>query len=307
MSASSIEWTEVTWNPTTGCDRISPGCDNCYALTLAKRLKAMGSAKYQNDGDPRTSGPGFGVSFHDDALMEPLRWRKPHTVFVNSMSDLAHARISDWQIAKMFAVMAVAHRHQFQILTKRPCRLAKILSRSDFRKMMAQSTFFGEDGNSGDDTGDWLNDGAPWPLPSLWIGTSIESDDHCWRADALRAMPAAVRFLSVEPLLGRLPGLNLEDIDWVIVGGESGRRHRRLDLGWVRDIRDRCVTERIPFFFKQVGGVRPKSGGRLLNGRTWDEMPTRPAVTGREQRNRNSDKGFRPVHSISCRDGSGQR
>ena len=192
----------------------------------------MGSAKYQNDGDPRTSGPGFGVSFHDDALMEPLRWRKPHTVFVNSMSDLAHARISDWQIAKMFAVMAVAHRHQFQILTKRPCRLAKILSRSDFRKMMAQSTFFGEDGNSGDDTGDWLNDGAPWPLPSLWIGTSIESDDHCWRADALRAMPAAVRFLSVEPLLGRLPGLNLEDIDWVIVGGESGRRHRRLDLGW---------------------------------------------------------------------------
>jgi protein gp37 len=274
VSASSIEWTEVTWNPTTGCDRISPGCDNCYALTLAKRLKAMGSAKYQNDGDPRTSGPGFGVSFHDDALMEPLRWRKPHTVFVNSMSDLAHARINDWQIAKVFAVMAVAHRHQFQILTKRPRRLAKLLSRSDFRTIVAQSILFGEDDNGGDYTGGLLIDGAPWPLPNVWIGTSIESDDYCSRADALRAIPAAVRFLSVEPLLGPLPGLNLQDIDWVIVGGESGPRHRRLDLDWVRDIRDRCVTERIPFFFKQVGGVRPKSGGRLLDGRTWDEMPT---------------------------------
>jgi protein gp37 len=214
------------------------------------------------------------VSFHDDALMEPLRWRKLHTVFVNSMSDLAHARINDWQIAKVFAVMAVAHRHQFQILTKRPRRLAKLLSRSDFRTIVAQSILFGEDDNGGDYTGGLLIDGAPWPLPNVWIGTSIESDDYCSRADALRAIPAAVRFLSVEPLLGPLRGLNLQDIDWVIVGGESGPRHRRLDLDWVRDIRDRCVTERIPFFFKQVGGVRPKSGGRLLDGRTWDEMPT---------------------------------
>jgi protein gp37 len=132
--------------------------------------------------------------------------------------------------------MAVAHRHQFQVLTKRPRRLAKVLSRSGFRKMMSQSMFFGEEGNRGHDTGDWLNDGAPWPLPNVWTGTSIESYDYCWRADALRAIPAAVRFWSVEPLLGPLPGLNLGDIDWVIVGGESGPRHRRLDLDWVRDI-----------------------------------------------------------------------
>jgi protein gp37 len=178
VSASSIEWTEVTWNPTTGCDRISPGCDSCYALTLARRLKAMGSAKYQKDGDPRMSGPGFGVSFHNYALMEPLRWRKPHTVFVNSMSDLAHARISDRQIAEVFAVMAVAHQHQFQVLTKRPRRLANLLSRSDFRKKTTQSMFFGDDA----DAGDWLIDGAPWPLPNVWLGTSIESNDYCCRS-----------------------------------------------------------------------------------------------------------------------------
>jgi protein gp37 len=189
------------------------------------------------------------------------------------MSDLAHARISDRQIAEVFAVMAVAHQHQFQVLTKRPRRLANLLSRSDFRNVIAQSMFFGDGADGGDGADDWLIDGAPWPLPNVWIGTSIESDDYCWRADALRAVPAAVRFLSVEPLLGPLPGLDLEDIDWVIVGGESGPRHRRLDLDWVRDIRDQCVAQRIPFFFKQVGGIRPKSGGRLLDGRTWDEMP----------------------------------
>lgn len=275
MSAnSSIEWTETTWNPTTGCDRISPGCDNCYALTLAKRLKAMGSQKYQTDGDSRTSGPGFGVAFHDQALLEPLSWRKPRRVFVNSMSDLAHARIDDSDIAKVFAVMAVAHRHEFQVLTKRPKRLAKLLSRSDFRTMMAQSMYVGGDGNGGDSVRDWLSDGAHWPLPNVWIGASIESDEYCWRADALREVPTAVRFLSCEPLLGPLPSLNLTEIDWVIVGGESGHGYRPLDLDWVREVRNLCVSRKIPLFFKQVGGVRPKAGGRLLDGRTWDEYPS---------------------------------
>jgi len=274
MSAnSSIEWTETTWNPTTGCDRISPGCDNCYALTLAKRLKAMGSQKYQADGDPRTSGPGFGVAFHDQAVMEPLSWRKPRRVFVNSMSDLAHARINDSDIAKVFAVMAVAHRHEFQLLTKRPKRLAKLLSRSDFRTMMAQSMYVGDD-NGGDSIRDWLIDGAHWPLPNVWIGASIESDEYCWRAAALREVPAAVRFLSCEPLLGPLPSLDLTEIDWVIVGGESGHGYRPLDLDWVREVRNLCVSRNIPLFFKQVGGVRPKAGGRLLDGRTWDEYPS---------------------------------
>jgi protein gp37 len=282
MSAnSSIEWTETTWNPTTGCDRISAGCDNCYALTLAKRLKAMGSQKYQADGDSRTSGPGFGVAFHDQALLEPLSWRKPRRVFVNSMSDLAHARIDDSDIAKVFGVMAVAQRHEFQVLTKRPKRLAKLLSRSDFRTMMAQSVYFGGDGNGGARVRDWLIDGARWPLPNVWIGASIESDEYCWRADALRQVPAAVRFLSCEPLLGPLPSLDLTEIDWVIVGGESGHGYRPLDLDWVREVRNLCVSRHVPLFFKQVGGIRPKAGGRLLDGRTWDEYPRLTVGVGR--------------------------
>jgi protein gp37 len=298
-TASKIEWTETTWNPTTGCDRTSPGCDNCYALTLAKRLKAMGSAKYQNDGDPRTSGPGFGVTVHPDAMTEPLRWRTPRKVFVNSMSDVGHARIGRLAQARIWAVMALAARHQFQVLTKRPKRLATLL---------ADPVFVGEVGQQATDIightpphlGRWrldlggeraagdsgLGDGwttatpdngtlwlPPWPLPNVWIGTSIESDEYTWRADEIRRAPAAVRFLSLEPLLGPLPSLDLTDIHWVIAGGESGRRHRMLDLAWVRDIRDRCVDQQIPFFFKQVGGVTPKAGGRLLDGRTWDEYP----------------------------------
>uniref|UniRef100_UPI003F495113 DUF5131 family protein n=1 Tax=Nocardia suismassiliense TaxID=2077092 RepID=UPI003F495113 len=309
---SKIEWTEATWNPTTGCDRISAGCDNCYALTLAKRLKAMGAAKYQLDGDPRTSGPGFGVAFHPDALTEPLRWRKPRRVFVNSMSDLAHARVTDHRIAQVFAVMAVARRHQFQLLTKRPRRLARLLARSDFRGLMSQSTQF-DDGNGGDDVFDWLDVNAPWPLPNVWVGTSIESDQYCWRADELRRTPAAVRFLSCEPLLGPLPGLDLTGIDWVIVGGESGPAARPMHPQWVRDIRDQCIDAGIAFFFKQWGAWAPidrseatgtdygvhigseppaqlmnlprhsgrapmrrvgkKDAGRELDGQFWDHMP----------------------------------
>lgn len=265
-NGSAIEWTEATWNPTTGCDRISPGCDNCYALTLAKRLKAMGSAKYQNDGDPRTSGPGFGVTVHEHAFNEPLRWRKPRRVFVNSMSDLAHARVSDEAIARVFAVMSAAGQHEFQVLTKRPRRLAKLLSRKDFRDMVADARAALPDRAARGE--------LRWPLPNVWIGTSIESDDYCWRADELRRTPAAVRFLSCEPLLGPLPNLDLSGIDWVIVGGESGPNFRPLNLDWVRDLRDRCQGLPTALFFKQVGGLSPKAGGRLLDGRTWDEYPS---------------------------------
>ncbi|GAB4590012.1 phage Gp37/Gp68 family protein [Nocardia sp. IFM 10818] len=270
----------MTWNPITGCDRISPGCDNCYALRMAKRLRAMGAAKYQTDGDPRTSGPGFGVAVHADVMTEPLRWRSPRKVFVNSMSDIAHAHVSDTDIARIFAVMAVARQHQFQVLTKRPRRLAKLLARADFRDLMAQSMLF-DDGNSGDDIGDWLAVNAPWPLPNVWLGTSIESDKFCWRADELRRTPTAVRFLSCEPLLGPLPSLDLAGIDWVIVGGESGPGFRSLNLDWARGIRDLCGAHSVALFFKQIGGLRPKSGGREIDGRTWDEYPATAAVVGR--------------------------
>lgn len=270
---SAIEWTETTWNPVTGCDRISPGCDNCYALTLAKRLKAMGSSKYQNNGDPRTSGPGFKVTFHENALTEPLRWRKPKRVFVNSMSDLAHARISDEAITRIFAVMALAYRHTFQILTKRPKRLADLLSRPGFREAVEGTAWHDY---YHDVTTEWLDDAFQrgWPLPNVWLGTSIESDKYTWRADEIRRAPAAIRFLSCEPLLGPLPTLDLTDIHWLIAGGESGPQHRTLDLAWVRDLRDRCADQRIPFFFKQIGGHTPKAGGRELDGRTWTN--TRP-------------------------------
>ncbi|MET8877554.1 phage Gp37/Gp68 family protein [Nocardia sp. NPDC004604] len=286
MSASKIEWTEVTWNPTTGCDRISSGCDNCYALTLAKRLKAMeislvakgkldaGKAKYQNDGDPRTSGPGFGVAVHHDVLIEPLHWRKPRMVFVNSMSDLGHARVERGFLESVFAVMGVARQHTFQVLTKRPGRVAKLLSDSSFRERMAESMPF-EDGNGGDDVFDWLAVNASWPLPNVWMGTSIESDEYCWRADELRKTPAAVRFLSLEPLLGPLPSLNLEGIDWVIVGGESGPKARPMHPQWASDIRDQCADSGVPLFFKQWGGRTPKENGRHLDGEIWDQYPLR--------------------------------
>lgn len=298
-TGTAIEWTEATWNPTTGCDRISPGCDHCYALTLAKRLKAMGSAKYQVDGDPRTSGPGFGVTVHDSAIHEPLRWRTPRTVFVNSMSDLGHARVDRRALARIWAVMALTSRHQYQVLTKRPQRLAAILAESEFRSEVAEQATdiiacmpphlggwrldLGGHRLAGDSSrgGGWITtptkDGTlwtpPWPLPNVWLGTSIETDRYSWRADALRRTPAALRFLSLEPLLGPVPSLDLTGVDWVIVGGESGKDHRPLNLDWVREVRDRCGAQGTAFFFKQVGGRTPKAGGRLLDGRTWDEFP----------------------------------
>lgn len=239
---SRIEWTQATWNPTTGCDRISPGCDHCYALTLARRLKAMGSPKYQTDGHPATSGPGFAVQTHPDTLAVPFRWRAPRTVFVNSMSDLFHARVPESFIREVFAVMANTPRHTFQVLTKRSTRLRR------------------------------LADCLDWP-PNVWIGVSVESGDQLYRVDDLRAVPAPVRFISAEPLIGRLTGLNLAGIQWVITGGESGPAARPLDLDWVRAIRDTTQAAAVPFFHKQHGGPHPKATGRTLDGRTWDQMP----------------------------------
>ena len=276
-TASRIEWTQVTWNPVTGCDRISPGCDRCYALTLAKRLKAMGQAKYQTDGDPRTSGPGFGVAIHPGALREPLSWRKPSLVFVDSMGDLLHAKVPVDFLAQVWAVMALTPQHTYQILTKRPERYARVLDGPcrcggghlpgvHFRSQVQAHTRRLAPGRQ-------VEPMAHWPLANVWLGTSIERDDYARRADALRAAPATTRFLSLEPLLGPLPSLDLAGIDWVIVGGESGPGYRPLDLDWVRQIRDRCVGLGIPLFFKQVGGRTPKAGGRLLDGRTWDQLP----------------------------------
>ncbi|WTD07687.1 phage Gp37/Gp68 family protein (plasmid) [Streptomyces albidoflavus] len=239
---SAIEWTEATWNPTTGCDRVSTGCDNCYALALAKRLKAMGAPKYQNDGDPRTSGPGFDVTLHPDALDVPYSWKSPRVVFVNSMSDLFHARVPLDFVRQVFQVMADTPQHTYQVLTKRARRMRQVAPKLD------------------------------WPA-NLWMGVSVESEAELPRVDDLRQVPAAVRFLSCEPLLGPLPGLNLEGIGWVIAGGESGPNHRPLDEAWVTDIRDTCQQAGAAFFFKQWGGRTPKAGGRTLAGRTWDEMP----------------------------------
>jgi protein gp37 len=281
---SSIEWTEVTWNPVTGCDRISAGCDHCYALTLAKRLKAMGAKKYQIDGDPRTSGPGFGVTVHENVMTEPLRWRTPRKVFVNSMSDIAHARIPRWAQAQIWAAMALTPRHQFQILTKRPNRLANLLLDRAFYDLVNEAIADIMDRLNGSPPVEGIETAREWihirerlrgeipaPLPNVWLGTSIESDEYCWRADELLRTPASIRFLSCEPLLGPLPRLDLTGIDWVIVGGESGPGFRPIDLDWVRDLRER--RGRTALFFKQVGGRTPKAGGRLLDGRTWDEYP----------------------------------
>jgi protein gp37 len=272
VADTSIEWTHregtkgVTWNPTTGCDRISAGCDNCYALTLAKRLKGMGSAKYQNDGDPRTSGPGFGLTIHPDVLSAPLHWRQPRTVFVNSMSDLFHARVPREFVARVFAVMAMTPRHTYQALTKRPERMARMLADDAFCQAVMDRLDL------------LMVDAEPytypqWPLPNVWLGTSIESDDLADRADALQRASAAVRFISAEPLLGPLPSLDLAGIDWLIAGGESGPNARPVEGDWIRDLRDRCLEAGTAFFFKQWGGRTPKAGGRELDSRTWDEYP----------------------------------
>jgi len=249
MATTAIEWTDDTWNPTTGCDRISPGCDNCYALTLAKRLKAMGQPKYQNDGDPVRSGPGFKVTLHEDVVEAPRRWRGRRSIFVNSMSDLFHDEVPEGFIRRVFEVMADTSHHTYQVLTKRSRRLAQLAPR------------------------------LPWP-PNVWMGVSVENQHYAFRADHLRSVPAAVRFLSVEPLLGPVT-LVLDGIHWVIAGGESGHRARPVDPAWVEAIRDQCTGAGVAFFFKQWGGRTPKANGRALGGRTWDERPKPPGpLTG---------------------------
>jgi protein gp37 len=232
-AGSAIEWTDATWNPVTGCTQVSPGCDHCYALTFAERFRGVSGHPYEQ---------GFDLRLWPERLELPLRWKKPRRIFVNSMSDLFHKGVPDEFVRSVFDAMLQANWHTYQILTKRPQRLAR------------------------------LGHSLPWP-PHVWIGVSVESNDYAWRADYLRKVPAAIRFISAEPLLGPVDQLNLEDLHWVITGGESGIGHRRCDPDWVRDVRDRCVAEGVAYFHKQWGGRTPKAGGRMLDGRTWDELP----------------------------------
>jgi len=230
---SSIEWTQATWNPLTGCNKISPGCKHCYAERLAGRLKLMGQPNYAN---------GFKLTLHEESLAIPLRWKQPRTVFVNSMSDLFHKDVPIEFIQKVFAVMRQARQHSFQILTKRAERLLELSSEIE------------------------------WP-DNVWMGVSVENQKYRFRIDHLRLSGAVTKFLSLEPLLGPLPRLDLVGIDWVIVGGESGPGARPMAAHWVTDIRDQCLDAGVPFFFKQWGGAVKSKAGRLLEGRTWDEMP----------------------------------
>jgi len=243
MSRSAIEWTEETWNPVTGCDKTSPGCDNCYAERLAYRLQAMGNPRYRN---------GFEVTLHRDLLDEPFRWRRPRRVFVCSMSDLFHPKVDDLFIDDVFWTMAQNPEHTFQVLTKRAGRAARLRSGPLLLGIRLLA---------------WKS----WPA-HIWMGTTIESDLYTFRADQLREIDAPVRFLSCEPLLGPLPSLDLKGIGWLIVGGESGPGHRPMKAEWVRDLRDRCLAAGVSFFFKQWGGARP-GGSRLLDGVLWNQYP----------------------------------
>jgi len=233
MAQSTIEWTDATWNPVTGCTKISPGCKHCYAERMAKRLKMMGQVNYRN---------GFEITLQPHMLELPLKWKTPKRIFVNSMSDLFHADVPFSYIQEVFAVMRKAHWHQYQVLTKRSERLLELSPRLEW-------------------------------APHIWMGVSVENENYVARIDDLRKTSAHVKFLSLEPLLGPLHKLNLRGMDWAIVGGESGPGARPVDPLWVTDIRNQCVRARVAFFFKQWGGVQKKRTGRQLEGRTWDEMP----------------------------------
>ncbi|MGH3950807.1 MAG: DUF5131 family protein [Pseudonocardiaceae bacterium] len=236
---SAIEWTEATWNPVTGCSKVSPGCAHCYAETFAERWRGVPDHPYEQ---------GFDLRFWPDRLEQPLRWRRPRVIFVNSMSDLFHEDIPLDYIERVFSVMGEACWHTFQVLTKRHERMAELASE------------------------------LAWH-PNVWMGVSVENQRFVQRADYLRTVPAAVRFISAEPLLGRLERLDLSGIDWLIAGGESGARHRPMRAEWVRELRDRCADSDVAFFFKQWGGRTPKAGGRMLDGCTWDGLPqARPAL-----------------------------
>ncbi|MGE3805452.1 MAG: DUF5131 family protein [Gemmataceae bacterium] len=230
---STIEWTDSTWNPVTGCTKVSPGCKHCYAETFAERFRGVEGHPYEQ---------GFDLRMWPGRLELPLPWRKPRMVFVNSMSDLFHEQVPVEFVKRVFDTIARAPMHTFQVLTKRADRLRE------------------------------LGATLSWP-DNLWMGVSVESAAYVWRVDRLRDVPAAVRFLSIEPLLGPIDALDLDAIGWVIVGGESGSGSRRMDPEWARAIRDQCVVAEVPFFFKQWGGVQKKKAGRVLDGRTWDQMP----------------------------------
>jgi protein gp37 len=236
MATSKIEWTDITWNPTTGCTKISPGCENCYAERLSKRLKAMGIAKYQNE---------FELTLHQDSLHLPLTWKTPSFIFVDSMSDLFHENVPLSFITETFKIMEKATWHTFQVLTKRSERLLKI------------------------------NKQLIWPK-NVWMGVTVENQEMDYRIDDLRKTNARIKFLSMEPLLGPINNLNLEQIDWVIVGGESGPCARPVSEEWVIDIRDQCTKKEVPFFFKQWGGVNKKKNGKILQGQIWNQMPEVP-------------------------------
>lgn len=235
---SAIEWTDATWNPVTGCTEVSPGCDHCYARVFAERFRGVSGHPFQQ---------GFDLKLWTDRLDLPLKWKKPRRIFVNSMSDLFHRDVPDEFILRVFETMRRADHHVFQILTKRSRRLSSLGPR------------------------------LPW-WPHIWAGVSVENEQYLWRVDQLRRVPAHVRFISAEPLLGPLTNLNLGGIHWVITGGESGVGFRSCDPKWVRQIRDLCITNRVAFFHKQWGGRTPKAGGRTLDGRTWDEVPKVPAL-----------------------------
>lgn len=232
---SSIEWTESTWNPLTGCTKVSPGCKHCYAERMSKRLQAMGQSNYRD---------GFRLTLHEHVLGTPLNWKQPQMIFVNSMSDLFHEDVPVDFIQKVFSIMRQANWHTFQVLTKRSARLLELDSQ------------------------------IVWP-ENVWMGVSVENDDYVFRIEHLSQTHALTKFLSLEPLLGPLPNLPLNSIDWVIVGGESGPGSRLMNVSWVRDIRDQCLTSNTPFFFKQWGGTNKKKAGRELEGRSWDELPRR--------------------------------
>ncbi|MCG7852794.1 MAG: phage Gp37/Gp68 family protein [Methanosarcinaceae archaeon] len=230
---STIEWTNATWNPVTGCSSISEGCANCYARRMAKRLEAMGLVRYRN---------GFRVTVHPDLLDAPLNWRKPRLIFVNSMSDLFHEDVPFDFIAQVFSTISLASCHVFQILTKRADRLAEVV---------------GE---------------LRWPA-NLWVGVTVESQEYVHRINKLSSVPSIVRFVSFEPLLGPIKYLDLSSVDWAIVGGESGPHSRKMDPDWARMIRDACLEQSIPFFFKQWGGTKKSGHNRILDGKTWDQYP----------------------------------
>ena len=230
---TSIEWTNSTWNPVTGCHKISPGCKNCYAARLAPRLRAMGNPRYAN---------GFEVTLHSDLVGLPTKWTKPKKIFVNSMSDLFHTEVPLDFIQSVFSTIVAANHHTFQVLTKRPEQALKMAVE------------------------------LPWPT-NLWMGVSVENSDYLHRVDTLRQIPARTRFLSLEPLIGAIPNVDLSGIDWVIVGGESGPGARKIEEDWVRSIRDQCDAAGVRFFFKQWGGVNKKRSGRMLDNRTWDDFP----------------------------------